>query len=390
MPQFQVKKVVAVCFLEAAKLTLDHLGAFRLELSQNGAEGPPDLPRLYGELRRLRDYLQRCVSGYQDIVELDLPAADTGLLVAACRRAVEGIDLRLTEQAVPNDERQWLQKKRQVVSDWAVELAEKPLVDLPLRRLMQVQGDGTRSLTTRLQNRVFGDVKDRAKIVPPGVGNTMLGNSMVLGVPSFGEQVRAVEPADTDPQARYGGAPTAAAGTMFGVPMALTPPAQESAPNLFDYQKLRDPRLRSLVGVDLRAYERALAANDFRIATVMLASVVEAAVLDHVIPRRAEFGLAGTPDSWNPQDLLLQALGERATPKDRSLAYHLFSARNLLRPAMQMVTPAVVTAASFDRLREFALHALHGIGFGVPTATLPPGAIKAGDLGPPGGLGPSL
>ena len=389
MPQFQVKKVVAVCFLEAAKLTLDHLGAFRLELSQNGATGPADLPRLYGEVRRLRDYLQRCVSGYQDIVELDLPPADASLLVAACRRAVEQIDMRMTEQAVPADERQWLQKKRQVVSDWTVELAEKPLVDLPLRRLMQVAGDGYRSLTTRLQNKVFGDVKDRTRIVPPSGGNVN-GNSMVLGVPSFGDQVRAVDPGESDPQ-------------MLGVPQPHTPmrptpvgampsmPAAESAqPPLFDYHKLRDPRLRSLVGVDLRGYERALAASDFRLATVMLASVVESAVLDHVIPRRAEFGVSGTPDTWSPQDLLLTALGERATPKDRSLAYHLFSARNLLRPAMQLVTPAVVTSASFDRLREFALHVLHGLGFGVPTATLPPGSLSVDDFSPPPGLGPSL
>ena len=33
MPSLQVKKAVAVSFLEAAKLTLEHLAAYRLELS---------------------------------------------------------------------------------------------------------------------------------------------------------------------------------------------------------------------------------------------------------------------------------------------------------------------------------------------------------------------
>ncbi len=379
MPQLQVKKVVAVCFLEAAKLTLEHIGEHRLELSQHSAVGPADLPRLYGDVRRLRDYLQRCISGYQDMVDLDLAPPDTSLLVACCRRAVEAIELRLTEQAVPNDERQWLQKKRQVVADWAVELAEKPLIDLPIKRLMQVAGDATRSLTTRLQNKVFGDVTQRAKILPPSTGNTMVpGNSMVMGVPTFGEQVKAMSPnesdAPVDPSAGFG-------RTAFGVPPSPPAPKADSQP-LFDYHKLRDPRLRSLVGIDLRCYDRALAASDHRMATIMLAGIVESAVLDHAMPRRAELGLSGTPDTWNPQDVLLAALGDRATPKDRSLSYHLFSARNLLRPALQMVAPAIVTAASFDRLREFALHALHGLGFGVPTGTLPPGAMSSDDFAP--------
>ena len=72
----QVKKVVAVCFLEAVKLALEHLGTYRLEMSQHGVVGSPELPRLYGEARRLRDYLQRCASAYQDLVDLDL--ADAG------------------------------------------------------------------------------------------------------------------------------------------------------------------------------------------------------------------------------------------------------------------------------------------------------------------------
>jgi hypothetical protein len=154
--------------------------------------------------------------------------------------------------------------------------------------------------------------------------------------------------------------------------------AQVGASMLFEPSKLRDPRLRSLAGMDARTFERLVEVGDHRLATVLLASLLESAVLDYATARRAEFGLAGSPETWNLQDLLLKALGERAAPQDRAMAFHLFASRNLLRPALQMVTPAVVTSATFERLREFVQRALHDLGYGL--GTLPPGALKAGDL----------
>ena len=130
MPELQVKKVVAVCFLESAKLSLEHLGEHRLELSQKGLTGPEELPRIYGGVRRLRDYMQRSVSGYQDLVQLDLSEQDASLLVGCCRRSVEAIESRLVDGDGPSDESQWLGKKRQVLADWAVEMAAKPLLEL--------------------------------------------------------------------------------------------------------------------------------------------------------------------------------------------------------------------------------------------------------------------
>ena len=65
MPAVQVKKVVVVCFLEATKLSLEHLAAYRIDLSQRAnSPATPELARTYGEMRRLRDYLQRCASAY--------------------------------------------------------------------------------------------------------------------------------------------------------------------------------------------------------------------------------------------------------------------------------------------------------------------------------------
>ncbi len=374
MPQVQVKKVVAVCFLEAVKLAMDQLGAHRLELSQQGVKGSPDLVRIYGDVRRLRDFLQRCLGAYQEVVDLDLAPADASLLVGCCRRSVEAIELRLSEQAILPDERQWLQKKRQVIADWAVELADKPLTELPLPKLSPVQSEASRALTTRLQNKVFGDVRERPKIVAP----SSQGPSMTAGLQSFAEQLVAMDPAagdDDEAPIEPAGMARQATPTMGSGSFVHGTPAHPSVAPLLDHQKLHDPRLRALAAVDTRAFERAVEAGDHRLATVLMASLLEAALIDFAVPRRGELGITGSPETWNLSDLLMKTLGDRAAAPDRALAFHLFASRNLLRPALQLVTPAVVTQASFERLREFSQRALHELGFGSANGAPTPGAV---------------
>lgn len=376
MPQVQVKKVVAVCFLEAVKLALDQLGAHRLELSQQGVKGSPDLVRVYGDVRRLRDYLQRCIGACKDVVDLDLAASDASLLVGCCRRSVDAIELRLSEQAVPPDERQWLQKKRQVIADWAVELGEKPLTELPLPKMSPVQSEASRALTARLQNKVFGDVRDRPKIVAPN----SQGPSMTAGLQSFAEQIVAMVPDATEDDGSAPVAPFAPHDAAHGSPgpgsssFVRGVPMHSSVQMVLDHHKLHDHRLRALAAVDARAYERAVESSDHRLATVLLASLLEAALIDYAVPRRGELAVTGSPETWNLQDLLMKALGDRAAAPDRALAFHLFASRNLLRPALQLVTPAVVTQASFERLREFVQRALHELGFGSASAVASPAA----------------
>lgn len=359
MPPVQVKKVVVVCFLEATKMSLEHLASYRLELSQRSSSPTsPDLARQYGEMRRLRDYLQRCASAYQEVAELDLSPTDQGMLVAICRRAIDAIDFRLAgEQVVAEDERQWLSKKRQVLTDWAVELAEKPLVELPMPRVSPTQSEGSRALLARLQQKLFGDVAKRAKIRAPTSGI----NSVTSGVPSFAEELANVVPVDDDgPMVPY------VPRSGFGIPSQTDEP-----PPLVDSTRFRDPRLRAMVVMDLAALSRARIAKDYRIASVVLSSLLEAAVLDHAIPRRSELGLNGTPDTWSIQDLVVQLMGEAFTPKDRALSYHLFGARNLLRPSLQIVTPTVVTFASLEKLTDFVQRALHSMGFTAAPAAGP-------------------
>jgi len=352
----QVKKVVAVCFLEATKMTLELLGEYRLALPDQSMDRSAEVARFYGEARRLRDYLQRCASAFPDLVDLDCSDADKQLLVACCRRAVEVIDLRLMpEQATAHDERVWLQKKRVVLTDWAVAIAEKPpLLELPLPRLAPAPTEGAKALTTRLQQKLFRGGHQHTLVVEasPALSPTM-------GVPSPISGPLPVE--DYEPALSLDAAEK---GSAVARVVAKAPVEREVAASpLLESQKLRDPRLRTLVVMDMRSYERSVAAQDYRLAAVLLASILEAAVLDHAIPRRAELGLTSTPDTWNPQDVLIRVLGETLPPKDKSLAYHLFSARNLLRPSLQIVTPTVVTHASLERLHEFVQRALHTMGF---------------------------
>lgn len=388
MPRHQVKKVVAVCFVEAAKLTLEHLGAHRMQMSPEGLNGN-ELTRLYGEVRRLRDQLQRSVNAFQDLVDLDLAPADGQLLVACCRRAIEEIEVRMGAQKLTADEKHWLQRKRQVLADWAVELTDMPLLELPLDKLAKESGEAMRALMTRLQAKAYGEARDRQKMATTNAAPTMSGvvtdvveetaaPPRLPGVGSLADagakapRTKATIAVDDSLELRdEHGAP----------PVAFVPPAPAAptAPtSLLDHRHLRDPRLRALAAVDLHAYERLLAAGDFRLATVTLASIAEAALLDHTMPRRSEFGLTGAPDSWKPQELLLTVLGDRATPKDHALAFNLFAARNLLRPALQMMTPAVVTADSFERARDLVQRTLHAMGFAMADAAPDTNDLLAG------------
>lgn len=340
MAVLKVKRLVAVCFLEAAKTTLEHLGAFRLQLSEEGTAGPPDLTRTYGEVRRLRDYLQRCGNVRQDEVELDMADADQRLLVACCRRSVEVIDHTLAGRApLAAEEILSIRKKRQVLADWAVELALYPLLDLPLHQLAPFQLEASRALLGRMQEKVRGEALEKAKVVE---SQEMARVNLAL------EPVAASPDESVEP-------------TPIAVEAPRRPPAASTC--LLDTSKLRDARLRTMVETHLASYECCMAAGDYRLAEVLLGSVVEAALLDHVLPRRTELGLKSTPETWSPQGLLIQVMGEQLSSADHAMVNRLISARSLLRPAMQLIAPMIVTFEKFETLREFVQWVLARLGY---------------------------
>lgn len=355
----RVDKVVVVCLLEAAKATMEQIGARRLELQDGESNETRELVSLYGELRRLKDYLQRCIGAFRDQVDLDLAEQDLPLLTACCTNGFEATDRRLGVCTNPRD-RKLLTQKRELLGTWAVEFASEPLVKLPLPRSMGMQSEAVRTLQHRLSEKLRDQAQRAAE---PGGG--------VLA-PMVGVDGRRM-----DRLAEPAAQPLLDSGRLAVTPLAVPDPAQPSpAPPpgevgvdqpsehlRLEVSRLRDPRLRAILAMDLRALDRAVNANDLRLAVVHLTSILEAAVIDHAMPRMLEFGLHGSPDTWNAQELLLRVFGDKCSPRDRASAYYAFAARSLIRPAVQVKSPMVVTAVSFRKHLEFVGRALREMGY---------------------------
>ena len=135
---------------------------------------------------------------------------------------------------------------------------------------------------------------------------------------------------------------------------------------LYDHNRLHDARLRTIAAMDLQSYAAAIAGQDLRLATAVLASVLECALIDHVMPRRHEYDVNGDPAGWDLPAIMLAALGDRAQAADRALSRHVFSARNMLRPSLQYLSPTIVTPSSFETLRKFTQRCLYQLGYGGP------------------------
>lgn len=371
----KVKKVVAVCFLEALKLTIDQLGQHRLQLEQRRAEDTGFVTAQYRDVRRLRDYLQRTVGLFQDLVELDLSRADQDLLVACCLRYMETIELRPQGQDGKAIDREWLQRKFELLGDQIVELAEEPLQQLSLPRPHTGLSDAAREVHKRISQKFSKLVRGRRGI-GADVDAVPEEGAQAGGVPGFGHVFGSDPTAAIPAETTVGSIGPAFAGMGHDDSERLPPQTSRGAA-LIDSRTMRDPRLRSLLTLDLRAFDRAVDAGDHRLAVVHLASILEAAVLDHALLRRSELGVSGPPESWNAEEILLRLFGDACPPRERSLAYQLFSARNLIRPATQLATPTVVTPGSLDRLVEFVTRAMRQMGYAARTGTVARPAVGA-------------
>jgi hypothetical protein len=120
-----------------------------------------------------------------------------------------------------------------------------------------------------------------------------------------------------------------------------------------DTSAIRDPRLRTMLGMDLQILDRARTSSDFRLAAMALGSVFEAVVVDLAMQKRSEFDLQGTPDSWPLKDLVARLSRTRFTGPDRNTLFHLLRSRLLFQPAQQLTNPLVVTKLSVDKMLDF-------------------------------------
>jgi hypothetical protein len=356
----KVKRLVAECFVEATKTALEQLGTYRLSLQHEGTIGPPDLTRTYGEVRRLRDYLQRCTCVRQDEIEVDMSAADQRLLVACCRRSVDFIEFTLSGPRVLGaDEAIELGKKREVVGHWALELATYPLLELPLSQLSAGQTQASRALHARLQQKVKAEKREQER-----EQEREQQREQEREQERVSERTRVPENEAMSQATLAEPIGMAIEDLVIQSPRDVATPEPESvSTSLLDTKKLRDARLRAMVASFLASYECCLATGDYRLAEVLLSSVVEAALLDHVLPRRNELGLKSSPETWSPQGLLIQLMGDQLSSRDHAMVNRMMSARSLLRPAMQLVMPTIISFEDYESLCAFVKWVLAKLGY---------------------------
>lgn len=364
MPQYEVEKVVAVCLLEATKLVLQQLGRYRMELAEGSVEPPENLAATYGTVRRLRDYFQRSIGAYPDRVKLELDDGDPDTVVSCAARSIEVIDHELLTTRLSAQDKDWLQQKRSILIDWGVALATRPMADLPGPKPGRA-GQGISSL----RSGIAGKLKlhpDYGTLEGGDGGGDAAGGGIQHGFGTPFNRSGSAAPARSTGDTAVPSLPGVDAkpeNVPIGVGFASMndPVAVES--RIIDPRAIRDPRLRPLMAMDLKAFERAIDARDHRLALVHLGSVLEGAVLDYCLPRRSEFGLDSAPETWDMRALIEKHVGLEAHPKSRGLLYQLVAAKNLIRPAAQMSSPMVVTANSLEQSLDLVRLVLKQMGF---------------------------
>lgn len=449
MARWEIEKVAAAHLLEALKASLDHIRDFTMSGQAADLNSGRSGSATYAQLRRLRTYVQRCVSAYSDLVEFDLNEDDQDLLAACAIFEIANLDRRLggPTRAI-GSEIEWLEGRRRALSTWAVAFATRKIEHIPVADESVFLTTTVQSVLREIQRRVvaagqrsglhrvtyetagaptvpstppeepvgqgwsapthasppYGTPSHpaprphahspaAAPYAPPQSHDPYQGAHPVVVDPHHPAPPPTGYPARPEPPAHgprgsaheFGipssphGAPSVAPAGYAAPPQRqpsppppqpLPPTAQPNAPEAvsiggldLDPRKLHDPRVRSMLHLDLRAFDRALRGNDHRMCVVHLGSILEAACIDYALAHRRELALSGAPESWNLEVVVGSVLGGEISSMDRALLFHLNAARNLLRPAIQLSNPMVVTAGTQAELMNFVRRVLTLLGY---------------------------
>lgn len=350
MAVYATDKAALAAMIEATQEVLNQLGEKRLEQSGPAADRSA-IASVYGVLRRVKSHLQRCFLPQAEQAQLDLDATEMPLLAACCAR---GAELAETKAEATTDQRdqEWARRQRDLLADQAVMLATGPLPTLPLPGISPLGTAIIRGVRARL----------RQKFAPTPVATDFA-------------KVPAAVTSDDDCGADNS-APAARSGLqMVAVSRGV---GQDSSSSVADSEgeqdvasrsgilvaspRLQNPQLRAFAAMDFRALARAEAANDYRAASVHLASLLESAVIDTALTRAAELRLTGRPEAWDIADVAARLIGDRCSARDRSMLSFIFEAQRLVRPAQQLEMPLVVTPGSYQSHCEFVAVVLRMLG----------------------------
>ena len=415
MAQRQMDKVVATQLLEAIKSVLEHVSQWMIELTETGQDAPSGLSQLYGKVRRLRDYVHRGVAAYGKSVALDLCEEDQNLLVSCIVHHIGDIDQQLERGA--SGDVAWMEEKRRNLSQFAVALATRPVSRIPNRATVQFTTASVRSVTAAIAQRTVrlpgqppashaGPARQRWQQSDPAPlhpGEAPAPSSYAPPLqPSYPQAFGyGAPPAERPPQpvppdygyVAAGPFEDSSPGLFLDPDDGLSPSPDPGAfESLLDPQKVSDPRLRTMVAMDVRAFARTMASEDYRLAMVHLGSVFEAVIVDYVTPRHRDLNIRGTPETWRIEKILSVVLGDRLTSMDRPYLLQLVAARHLVRPAIQLLSPMVVTREILLKAFEFFRRVLIELGYsGSASHDLSgsPGASPS-PLGAAPGLAPGL
>lgn len=352
--------------MDATKSVLDHIGWQRLEGIQAGvrATDPKILTDLYGSVRRLRDLLQKLLSESARPTVGDLGEEDRNLLSACALHEIGRIELAVQNaQSIPSEELTACEQKVLSLKQSALALATRPIERIPSPEASALATFTVRQLLAKIRSATVRTV-------------ARSGDSGQFGIPN---KYNSPPPAASQAAAAPAAGPKSSSGTMLmgaGLrPMAQQPVAGSvpgrSATDWIDPQQAKDPRLRALLAIELKAFDRAYHASDHRMAVVHLAALVEAIVIDSALPRARELGLTSAPESWDLGDVFDRVLGKQLKMMDRAFLVQLAAARNMLRPVTQLQNPIVVTANTVSSAIDFVNRIATTIGWETSLSSLP-------------------
>jgi hypothetical protein len=374
-----VDKATIAQLLEATKTVLDHIGRWQIDVS-NGLPMPPEksreLSQTYGSVRRIRDYLQRCVAAFPLPQEIELDEPDINLLATCAVHEVGVIESRLTGNVSIAD-RRWNEDKLRNLSRWAEDHATRPIERLPSPEALRNLTPFVRELVGRIRQRTA----PRKEMGPNEVGGSRIirGYQFHPGAPprtpsSVPEAASPTQRAMATPAPAPEPAPAPAAAPAAPAPGAMPigagfaslggygGPQLGPSVALLDAGRLREPRLRSIAAMELVSFDRSYVAQDHRMAVIHLVAILEIAILDYALLHRQQLGLSGSPETWRLEEVLLQIVGERINTLDRAFIQHLFSVRAALRPALQLTNPMVVTPQTVVIAMDFVRRVLYEFG----------------------------
>ena len=251
---------------------------------------------------------------------------------------------RVLGQSSPD---KWLSERIDLLTKWILRLATRPLVELPRR-----PGTGpsrVRDMVRKVRSKLETKSESATSFIVAGGMQAPPEDQPTSSVSAVSGPIPIEEVAQSSIADSPGRVPD-----RIQMPQYVPGKGDQIDPHL-----IRDPRLRSMMTLDLRAYARAIKAEDYRLAAIHLASVLEGAVLDHAMPRVRDLGLSGPPDSWKLNKILAVVMIDFSA-HDRALLAHLMGTMNMIRPSTQLGQPVVVTKKILEDMRGF-VHRILGI-----------------------------